>query len=187
MKRNIVYILTLIFCIILILLLSSCNEQNFFQETAAQTEKAELKEFADPALISEIKEGMTKEELENLLGAYSVEIRGNFTHYYAYRFTDGSVAYVTFRDYVVTNPKEAQIIDFQIGRSIDPAFAESVKVGDTTTDISELFGEEGVMLTNMYGNNGYILTDGRVLEVSSSRYKKEGGGVGVVITKIEIH
>ena len=184
MKKLLIFILIICICFNVILL-SSCKNsaENSEQETEAETEKAELKEFADPALISEIKKGMTKEELENILGAYSVEIKGNFAGY-AYRFTDGSVAYVSFWGQVVANPKEAQISGFQIGRSIDPAFAESIKVGDTTTDISDLFGEESVKLTNMYGNNGYILTDGRVLKVSSSY--KEGGGA-IVITKIEIN
>ena len=67
MKKLLIFILIICICFNVILL-SSCKNsaENSEQETEAETEKAELKEFADPALISEIKKGMTKKAMTAL-------------------------------------------------------------------------------------------------------------------------
>ena len=163
-----------------ILILASCVEEIPEQETEVQTEKAELKEFADPALISKIKEGMSKKELENLLGAYPIETPDEKANkYYVYRFTDGRIVYVTFGD-----NKGDSIASFKIDYAIDPALADSIKIGDTSTYMFEVFGSEGVRLTNHYGNYTYILADGRIFTAICSLESLEDR-VGYVIEKID--
>jgi outer membrane protein assembly factor BamE (lipoprotein component of BamABCDE complex) len=167
-----------------VILLSSCKKsaENSEQETEAQTEKAELKEFADPALISKIKEGMSKKELENLLGAYPIETpEQKAMKYYVYRFTDGRIVYVTFGDNKGGSITSAS---FKIDYAIDPALADSIKIGDTATYMFEVFGSEGVRLTNHYGNYTYILADGRIFTAICSLESLEDR-VDYVIEKID--
>ena len=158
MKKILSFTLTLCLCLCSVLALISCNgeggkiaeTENQTQETEAQTEETALKEFADPARISYLKDGMTTKEMERALGAYSQKL-GNFA--YAFKFKNGLVIY-----------SEGNGI-LKYDNLVNPDDLKLIKVGHSYQEITMLLDAKGVQPYNRYGCLGYCLSDGRELYI----------------------
>ena len=155
MKKIIALILIICLCTASILLFSSCEDKKEQKGTATETK--ELKEFADPALISKVLKYTTKENIEKILGAYPVETNTVGGPLYIYRFTDGQVAYFGY-------PDESISLD----KSVDPKRIDDLDNRMTYDEVTEILGATGVHTTNYYWGYKYCLTDGRILFISYS-------------------
>ena len=158
MKNLLSFILALCLCAGSVLALISCNGKSGkiaeteaqTQETEAQTEEVALKKFADPARISYLKDGMTAEEIERALGAYSQKL-GNFA--YAFKFKNGLVVYYDGSDIL------------KYDNLVNPDYLKLIKVGHSYHEITMLLDAKGVKPYNRYGCLGYCLSDGRELYI----------------------
>ena len=158
MKKFLSFALTLCLCLCSVLTLISCNGKSGkiaeteaqTQETEAQTEEVALKEFADPARISYLKDGMTTEEMQRALGAYSQKL-GNFA--YAFKFKNGLVIYDDGSD------------TLKYDNLVNPDYLKLIKVGHSYQKITMLLDAKGVKPYNRYGCIGYCLSDGRELYI----------------------
>ena len=154
MKKLLIFILIICICFNVILL-SSCKNsaENSEQETKAQTEKAELKKFADPALIPKLQGNeMDTEAVGRVLCAIPIEL-GNFID--AYIFTNGRVVYAS------KIGKSSLIFD----NSVDPDIVDQIKIGDSYSDVTQKLGASGVQPYNRYGCMAFCLSDGRTLHI----------------------
>ena len=149
MKKFVGYILIICLCMTSILILASCVEEIPEQETEAQTEKAELKKFADPALIYKLQDGMLTEEVKRVLGAAPIEL-GNFID--AFIFTNGLVVYVGGTSLKYDN-------------AVNPSMVQLLSIGDSYSDVVLDLGATGVKPYNRYGCMAFCLSDGRKLHI----------------------
>ena len=154
MKKFIALILMIYICATLAFSFSSCEYEKE-EEEGTTTETEELKELADPALISEIPQNTTKEEIEKILGTYPLETKTAGGPLYMYRFTDGQVAYFGY-------PNES----FRLDKAVDPKSINSLEDRMTYDEVTKILGAEGVHTTNYYWGYEYCLTDGRILFIS---------------------
>ena len=171
MKKRLIISLAFLICIIA-LICGSCFAMNLFskeqenpdtdinkniestdkatEETATQTE--ELRKFADPALISKLKNGMNTEEVKSILGASPIELGNNID---TFMFTDGRVVYVS----------KGSGGSLEYDNSIAPDLVNQIKIGDSYSDVTQKLRANGVQPYNRYGCIGYCLSDGRKLHI----------------------
>ena len=158
MKNFLSFALTLCLCLCSVLALISCNGKSGkiaeteaqTQDTEAQTEETALKEFADPARISYLKDGMTTKEIERALGACSQKL-GNLA--YAFKFKNGLVVYYDGSNFL------------KYDNLVDPDLVKLITVGDSYKWTTHMLNARGVQPYNRYGCMGYCLSDGRELYI----------------------
>ena len=150
MKKLLIFILIICICFNTILL-SSCKKsaENSEQETEAQTEKAELKKFADPALFYKLHDGMLTEEVKRALGAAPIKL-GDYKD--AFIFTNGLVVYVG-GSYL------------QYDNAVNPNMVHQISIGDSYSDVVLDLDATGVNPYNRYGCIAFCLSDGRKLHI----------------------
>lgn len=149
MKKFVLFFLILCVFVNSLFLFSSCNDNETSRETSVQTEKAELKKFADPALIYKLQDGMDTEEVKRVLGAAPIEL-GNFID--AFIFTNGLVVYVGG-------------LSLKYDNAVNPIMVQLIRIGNSYSDVVLDLGATGVKPYNRYGCMAFCLSDGRKLHI----------------------
>ena len=160
MKRLLALILVLCTCTAVLFSFASCGDGENEEKTEAPTAAPLPDGVADASLIVEIKEGMTREQIRELLGVEPTKYDGVYDQADVYIFSDGRAAYI---EYTEDEAMRAMTVE----ETVDPVQIDEIKIGDSYRDITDIFG--GVKGTNTvsvpFGLYRYVLDDGRLLYV----------------------
>lgn len=183
MKKIVLFFLIVCLCTNLLFFLSSCNDTEDSKENqlTEETEKVELlasNTIMKFHLFSEIKEGMTYEQVKTKLNNPG-EPSSRVGYTYAYRLEDGYVAFIKFGGTSPNSKVESLKIEPLVESSCFEYAVNLIETQGKAALQTDFWGTTGIHVGSGGDIHEYYLSDGRIVAVTYEYTGMNGGPVAV--------